>query len=59
MTKKDYISISAGLRKYLETFCDKEDDYVDYGDIISVLSDIFEKENNRFNRELFKEACGV
>lgn len=67
MTKKDYelIARAFGLTsKTVEAFNDsdspaKYDAPSALGLVATVLADSLEKENPRFNRGLFLEACGI
>jgi len=61
MTKKHFEAISKVLSKYQATPL-YESDYSDYrtaAHIAEDLADYFEKENPKFQREKFLQACGI
>ena len=55
MTRKDYIEVAKIINKYME-----EEYCGGFWPLASEdFADMFEKDNPRFNREKFLEACGT
>lgn len=55
MTKKDYIAIADAIKR-ARTGADKEERFAI--DIVADnIADVFQKDNPRFNRQRFLEAC--
>lgn len=57
MTRKDYVSTADILDVLVATISDEELPKVI--DAIEAFADMFAKDNERFNRDIFIHACGV
>ena len=57
MTRKDYVETSKILSTLVENVSDEELSKVI--DAIEEFADMFAKDNERFNRDIFIHACGV
>ena len=61
MTRKDYQRIAEAIRFHLDmanSTGEREAEGRLYG-VIADLAETFEKDNPRFDREKFKQACGI
>lgn len=67
MTKKDYIAIAAVIKHARKEWIELNDHSADYqtavGDAIegvaTDIADMLQRDNDRFDRDRFLEACGV
>lgn len=57
-TKRDFEAIAAIIAKAFER-CQTEEDELVLVDVADNLADYFEGQNQRFNRPMFFEACGI
>jgi hypothetical protein len=53
MSRKDYITIAEAVAGALEMGAS------DYELLVERLSDVFERDNPKFDRERFEQACGL
>ena len=62
MSRRDYIKIAKGVKKYKEEFTSFDIEYTcqdAYVDFVTDLCVIFEEDNDRFDSDKFKEATEV
>ena len=59
MTRKDYVLIAQTLSDLMKDFNNCGDDSVSLSLVAEELADTLAKDNPRFDRARFLEACGV